>query len=193
MLLIRLVDGTMATLANQGVAETLRINLSGNNAFVIAYAVANLWTPLAIMVLGDLIEHKVACDAKADILDNNSCSSFTPSPPPISSSLAFFTQPTLLPEVLAKLLYPIANPLPFAYERGHPSCVVKHRSQSKERDNGGQLMEEQECRYMSQRCIDQWRSVALQEFGQARSDADDSRAGLLGGFWLDIIRLGRES
>ena len=42
MLLIRLVDGTMATLANQGVAETLRINLRGNNAFVIAYAVANL-------------------------------------------------------------------------------------------------------------------------------------------------------
>ena len=42
MLLIRLVDGTMATLANQGVAETLRINLRGNNAFVIAYAVATL-------------------------------------------------------------------------------------------------------------------------------------------------------
>ena len=42
MLLIRLVDGTMTTLANQGVAETLRINLRGNNAFVIAYAVANL-------------------------------------------------------------------------------------------------------------------------------------------------------
>lgn len=61
MLLIRLVDGTMATLANQGVAETLRINLSGNNAFVIAYAVANLWTPLAIMVLGDLIEHSLRC------------------------------------------------------------------------------------------------------------------------------------
>ena len=42
MLLIRLVDGTMATLANQGVAQTLRINLRGNNAFVIAYAVATL-------------------------------------------------------------------------------------------------------------------------------------------------------
>ena len=42
MLLIRLVDGTMAILANQGVAETLRINLRGNNAFVIAYAVATL-------------------------------------------------------------------------------------------------------------------------------------------------------
>lgn len=40
--LIRLVDGTMATLANQGVAEILRISLSGNNAFVIAYAVASL-------------------------------------------------------------------------------------------------------------------------------------------------------
>ena len=43
MLLIRLVDGTMATLANQGVAQTLRINLSGNNAFVIAHAVPSLW------------------------------------------------------------------------------------------------------------------------------------------------------
>lgn len=61
MLLIRLVDGTMATLANQGVAETLRINLSGNNAFVIAYAVASLLTPLAIMVLGDLVEHSLRC------------------------------------------------------------------------------------------------------------------------------------
>ena len=42
ILLIKLVDGTMATLANQGVAQTLRINLNGNNAFVIAYAVASL-------------------------------------------------------------------------------------------------------------------------------------------------------
>ena len=41
-LLIRLVDGTMATLANQGVVQTLKINLSGNNALMIAYAVANL-------------------------------------------------------------------------------------------------------------------------------------------------------
>ncbi len=41
-LLIRFVEGTIATLANHGVAETLRINLRGNNAFVIAYAVANL-------------------------------------------------------------------------------------------------------------------------------------------------------
>ena len=48
MLLIRLVDGTMAILANQGVAETLRINLRGNNAFVIAYAVATLEPPLAV-------------------------------------------------------------------------------------------------------------------------------------------------
>ena len=42
ILLMRLVDGTIAILANQGVTETLRIILSGNNAFVIAYAVANL-------------------------------------------------------------------------------------------------------------------------------------------------------
>ena len=48
ILLIRLVPGTMATLANHGVAATLRINLSGNKAFVIAYAVANLLTSSAI-------------------------------------------------------------------------------------------------------------------------------------------------
>lgn len=45
---------------------------------------------------------------------------------------------------------------------------------------------------MSQGRVDQWRSVALQQLGQARSDADNSRAGLLGGFRLDIIRLGGE-
>lgn len=38
----KLVDGTIATLANHGVAQTLKINLRGNIAFVIAYAVANL-------------------------------------------------------------------------------------------------------------------------------------------------------
>lgn len=42
ILFTTLVDGTMATLANQGVAETLIINRTGNKAFVIAYAVANL-------------------------------------------------------------------------------------------------------------------------------------------------------
>ena len=61
MLLIRLVDGTMATLANQGVAETLRTNLRGNNAFVIAYAVANLLAPLAIEVEGHLGERNLQC------------------------------------------------------------------------------------------------------------------------------------
>ena len=61
MLLIRLVDGTMATLANQGVAETLRINLRGNNAFVIAYAVATLETPLAVKVQGHLGERNLQC------------------------------------------------------------------------------------------------------------------------------------
>ena len=36
------VKGMTAILANQGVAEMLTINLIGSNAFVIAYAVANL-------------------------------------------------------------------------------------------------------------------------------------------------------
>ena len=61
MLLIRLVDGTMATLANHGVAETLRINLRGNNAFVIAYAVANLKAPLAVEVEGHLGKRSLQC------------------------------------------------------------------------------------------------------------------------------------
>lgn len=47
-LFIRLVHRTMATLANHGVAETLRISLSGSSAFVIAYAVANLVTASVI-------------------------------------------------------------------------------------------------------------------------------------------------
>ena len=37
-----LVEGTMATLANHGVAQTLNINLIGSSALVTAYAVANL-------------------------------------------------------------------------------------------------------------------------------------------------------
>lgn len=126
-------------------------------------------------------------------LNNDPGPPFTPSPPPISPSLALFTQPTLPPEVVSKFLDPITNPLPFADKRGHPLCVVKCRSQSKERNNGGQLMKEQKCRYVSQGRIDQGFSVALQEFGQAGSDADDSRAGLLGGFGLDVIRFGGES
>lgn len=36
------VNGMMATRANQGVADTLTINRSGNNALVMAQAVANL-------------------------------------------------------------------------------------------------------------------------------------------------------
>ena len=36
------VKGTMAILANQGVAETLTTSLTGKRAFVTAYAVANL-------------------------------------------------------------------------------------------------------------------------------------------------------
>lgn len=39
---VRLVRGIKVVLANQGVAEMLIINLKGNNAFVMTYAVANL-------------------------------------------------------------------------------------------------------------------------------------------------------
>ena len=42
ILLNKFVEGMIATLANHGVAQTLRINLAGSKAFVIAYAVANL-------------------------------------------------------------------------------------------------------------------------------------------------------
>lgn len=35
--------GTIATPANHGVAQTLKINLAGSNALVTAYAVANLY------------------------------------------------------------------------------------------------------------------------------------------------------
>ena len=134
----------------------------------------------------------MACNAQADILNNNPGPSFTSSPPPISPSFALFAQPSLLPEVVAEFLDPIANPFSFAYKRRHPICVMKRRSQSKERDNGGQLMEEQKGSYVSQRRVDQWGSVALQKLGQARSDTDDSRASLLGSLGLDVIWLGRK-
>ena len=114
----------------------------------------------------------------ADILNNNPGASFSPSPPPVPPSLTLFTQPPLLPEVVPKLLDPIIDPFALADKRGHPLCVVKCRSQSKERDNGGQLVKEQKRGYVSQRRIDQGGSVALQELGQAGSDADNSRAGL---------------
>ena len=123
MPLIRLVDGAMATLANQGVAETLRINLRGNNAFVIAYAVASLVTPSAINM-----SQNAMCNTKVDILDNNPGSSFTSSPPPMPPSFALFTQPPLLPEILPKFLNPITDPFPFADEWGHPFRVMKRRS-----------------------------------------------------------------
>ena len=126
MLLIRVVHGTMATLANHGVVETLRINLSGNKAFVIAYAVANLLTPSAIKIRGRLGEGN--CSIKADILDYNSGSSFTPSPPLMSPSRALFSQPALLPEIIAKLLDSVTDPFPFAYEWRHPIGVVECRS-----------------------------------------------------------------
>ena len=70
---------------------------------------------------------------------------------------------------------------------------MKRRSKSEERDDRSQLMEQQECRYVCQRGINQWRGVALQELGQTRRDTDDSRAGLLGGFRLNVIWLGGES
>ena len=40
--LITLVDGTIATRANQGVAQTLRTRRKGSNALVMAHAVASL-------------------------------------------------------------------------------------------------------------------------------------------------------
>ena len=131
--------------------------------------------------------------ATTDILDNNSGPSFATSPPFISPSLVLFPQPSLLPEVVSKLLDPITYPLPFTNEWGHPSGVMKSGSQAQEWYDGSQLMEKEECRYVSEGRIDQGCSIALQELGQAGSDADYSRTGLLGGFGLDIIRFGGES
>lgn len=42
-----LVPGIMDTLANHGVAQTLRMSLSGSKTFVRAYAVANLHTSIS--------------------------------------------------------------------------------------------------------------------------------------------------
>ena len=70
---------------------------------------------------------------------------------------------------------------------------MKSGSQAQEWYDGSQLMEKQERRYVSEGRIDQGCSIALQELGQAGSDADYSGTGLLGGFGLDIIRFGGES
>ena len=131
--------------------------------------------------------------ATTDILNNNPGPSFAASPPFVSPSLVLLPQPSLLPEVISKLLDPITYPLPFTNEWGHPSGVMKSGSQAKEWDDGSQLMEKEECRYVSEGRIDQRCSIALQELGQAGSDADYSRTSLLGGFGLDIIRFGGES
>lgn len=58
---MRLVDGTIATLANQGDAEILSMILSGNNAFVIAYAVANLPVMSALKVPDYFVQCSLQC------------------------------------------------------------------------------------------------------------------------------------
>lgn len=115
----------MATLANQGVTDTLRITLIGNNAFVIAYAVASLW--LGQLQRARTVSYNAVCNTEADILNNNPGPSFTPSPPPISPGLTLFTQPPLLSEIVAEFFDPVTDPLPFADEWRHPFCVVKRR------------------------------------------------------------------
>lgn len=76
------VKGMTAILANQGVAEMLTINLIGSNAFVIAYAVANLHNHISPLRI-------CQSSTEENLLDNNPHSSFTSSPPPVSSSIFF--------------------------------------------------------------------------------------------------------
>lgn len=124
------------------------------------------------------------------LLDHESRPTFTSSPPLIPFGLFVFSQPAFPAKIVPKLLHSIANPFAFTNERWHPSCVVECRGQSEEWNDGRQLMEKQESRDMRQWRIDQGRFIALQEFGKARSNAHDTRAGLFWGFGLEIIRLG---
>ena len=86
-----LVKGTTAIVANHGVAETLTINLTGINAFVIAYAVANLQRHISLRVLPIFSErpklNNRRLGQKVNILNDDSHSSLTSSPPPMPLSI----------------------------------------------------------------------------------------------------------
>ena len=112
------------------------------------------------------------------LLDHESRSTFTSSPPFIPFSLPFFSQPAFLAKVTPKFFHSIANPFAFTDEWRHPSCVVERRSQSEEGNDGRQFMEEQESRDMRQGRIDQGRCIALQGLGETRSNAHDSGSSL---------------
>ena len=112
------VDGTIAILANQGVAHTLNINLNGNRALVIAYAVASLRRRQQTV--------SIQSAAGVYILNHNSRSSF-PSTPPLESPFILFTQPTLFAQIIAILFHSVRNPLSLTNERWHPFRVVERR------------------------------------------------------------------
>ncbi|KAJ8604380.1 hypothetical protein MRB53_041824 [Persea americana] len=53
-------------------------------------------------------------------------------------------EPTFPSEIIAEFLDSYRNPLGLADERWEPSCVVEQASKSKQRDDGGKLMQQQE-------------------------------------------------
>ena len=112
------------------------------------------------------------------LLDYESCPTFTSSPPLIPFGLSFFSQPAFPAKIVPEFLHPIANPFALTDERWHPLCVVECRGQSEERNDGCQLMEKQESRDVCQWRIDQGRCIALQEFGETRSNAHNTGSGL---------------
>ena len=119
-----------------------------------------------------------ATDHTNYLLNYESRPTFTSSPPLMPFGLSFFSQPAFPAKIVPKFLHTIANPFALTDERWHPSCIVECRGQSEERNDGRQLMEKQESRDMRQWRIDEGRCIALQEFGETRSNAYDTRSGL---------------
>lgn len=125
----RFVDGTIAIRANHGVAQTLNTNLKGSIAFVIAYAVASL---CHYQLLPRVLHWK-------NSLNNYSCATFTSAPPRMPPS-SLLPQPSLLPEILAKLFHSICHPLALPQERRHPLRVMESRCQAQQRHHCCQFM-----------------------------------------------------
>lgn len=99
------IDGTRATLANHGVAQTLRGIRRGSNALTMTHAVANLSCTSALAT---------SSSKRLHLLDYNSASYFTSLPPSISSCHTLLTQPSPLSEPFSENINTFADPCTFA-------------------------------------------------------------------------------
>ncbi|KAL8835288.1 MAG: hypothetical protein Q9170_003374 [Blastenia crenularia] len=101
-LLNAFVDGTIAIRASHGVAQTLRISLSGSRALVMAYAVANLE------------KSTIQSTQRLYVLYHDPNSTLTEAPISVPSGHTLLTQPSFPPEIFAKFFHTSTHPLAFA-------------------------------------------------------------------------------